>query len=139
MSAAAMDTAIVDLLTWRRDAERRIAQLESQLRGSAGHGLAATAERTDGGGRQAAAFAPTGQTASQAAPWGAGPPAWAPPAASRARPARQYDLDLKPGEIIDIPSALNAGHKKRLLGWLVAIVILGGLGALILSALASNR
>ncbi len=54
-------------------------------------------------------------------------------------PRRQYDLELRPGETIDLPTGLDGGRRKKVLGWLVMLAILGGMAALIVSALASQR
>ena len=51
----------------------------------------------------------------------------------------QYDLEMRPGESVDIPDEFNAGRKKRLMGWILGLALVLGMAALIITALASQR
>jgi hypothetical protein len=51
----------------------------------------------------------------------------------------QFDLQMKPGEYVDLPNALDGGRRKRLVGWLFIALILLGMAALVASSLASQR
>jgi hypothetical protein len=56
------------------------------------------------------------------------------------KPARHmYDMSMRPGESIELPSALDGGRRKKVIGWLVVVIILGGMASLVISALASQR
>lgn len=152
MSQTALENALVELTAWRRDMDRRFAQVEAVV------GQLYAARNAGGQARgeyRASDDVPVNWSAPPPAPGsGAGAafpaagPAWGPspqqapqpaPAKPAALPVRHYDLTIKPGESIDIPSALNAGRKKRVFGWLFAIVVLGALTALAISAMMSNR
>jgi len=76
-----------------------------------------------------------------AAPVAPAPPIEAPPhvVSIRAASRPQYDLDMRPGESIDLPSGLDGSRRKKVLGWMVVLMILGGMATLIISALASQR
>jgi hypothetical protein len=142
-SQATIENALVELTAWRREVDRRLGQIEAvlgRLHAERGAGGQARAERTS-------EDVPVEWSASAPAQGGAYPaagPAWgAAPQRAQAKPAalpvRQYDLTMKPGESIDIPSSLNAGRKKRVFGWLFVILIVGAVGGLMISAVLSNR
>jgi hypothetical protein len=163
-----LHAVVAELVAWRHEAESTIARLEAEVaqlrlaRDPTGpvlpefkeleklqSGWTAPAPSAPSAPEAGAAAAP--RSAPVAVSPAASPPAtaapvigWAPPAAVPvAKPAprafRQYDLEMKPGESIDIPGSMNAGRKKRLLGWLVLVVFAGGLIALVVAALASQR
>jgi hypothetical protein len=85
------------------------------------------------------------QPVPQPAPPVAAPtPAAAPPAVVSIQPRvpevrHQYKLELEPGETFDMPSGLDGGRRKRVLSSLVVMLIVSGMAALIISALASQR
>ena len=59
------------------------------------------------------------------------------PAFREVRP--QYDLTMKPGESIDLPSGLDGGRRKKTMGMIAALLLIAGMAALVISALASQR
>ncbi len=60
--------------------------------------------------------------------------------ASTARlPHVQYDLQMRPGESIDLPGALDGERRKRMVGWLFLALVVVAMAALVISSLASQR
>jgi hypothetical protein len=167
MSGLALESTLADMVAWRRDAERKLAYLESELqqlrRGAAGPSASKIdLERAptgplfpefDPGNEHPAApwsppvVAPTPPVASAASPYVAelatvGAPEAAPafvPLARRVEPRPQYDLEMKPGEYLDLPNELDGSKRKRLLAGFVLFVIVAGMAALIITALVSQR
>jgi hypothetical protein len=190
MPQIAVEAKLADFTAWRRDAERRLARLESEvveLRGALATATASaavngSAHRLDRSRDEtspilpefkalaenpavwssvAAGLAPTVAAATVPAQAVATSPAIstqdaspnviiaedsrpveAPPrvvsVATRA-PRVQFDLQMKPGEYVDLPNALDGGRRKRLVGWLFIALILLGMAALVASSLASQR
>jgi hypothetical protein len=79
--------------------------------------------------------------ASAPAPVAHPPPA--PPAPHQAPAFRevrpQYDLTMKPGESVDLPSGLDGGRRKKRMGMIAAFLLVAGMAVLVISALASQR
>ncbi len=221
MSAIAMEAALAEMTAWRRDAERKIAQLEAevlQLRATqAFHALHAGPPTLDlsavtavnasplpkqpvkeplppwAVGAPAAHVAPVMAPApvaqvrpaspappqvqaytpapAQLAPTPVAPPAaptpiapsvvpyvdaqFAPPTVAPSPPqvysiqprqaapsysqVPQYDLEMKPGDSFDMPTGLDGSRRKRRLVGFVVMVIVTGMAAMIIAALASQR
>ncbi len=169
MAPIAIEAALAELGTWRREAERKIARLEAEVAElqtaprAAAPGVAPGAQRD----REplpwahtplAPAVAPVGVPAVAATPVSLtatdpayGPtdpipivnvreaPTMPPSLAPRSVHAVYYDLDLRPGESVDLPSQLDAGRRKRMLGWLALLLIVGGMIALVAASAVSQR
>jgi hypothetical protein len=166
----AVEAALAEFGAWRRDADRKIAKLESELTELRGIRALHTgpptldlssmtpAASTVAPMKEAfvpwtpaAAAAPAASPAPVAVPAAVVPsappsaPAVAPDVTSVLAPAVRvgspvhYELEFRPGERVDLPDGLDGSRRKRLLGWLVSTFIVGGLAALVIAALASQR
>jgi hypothetical protein len=170
MSRLALESTLADMVAWRRDADRKLAYLESELQLLRRGAAAPVAPTVD------LERAPTGplfpefdpgkeQAVIASPPWSPPLVASAPhvaPAAStyvvesaaiaspeaaprvvsiarRVEPRPQYDLEMKPGEYFDLPNELDGSKRKRLLVGFMMFVILAGMAALVITALASQR
>jgi hypothetical protein len=164
----AIESTIVEMIAWRREAEKRIAYLETEIlhlrRGGTGAGpsLPGPDLHRDQTAPLFPEFDPA--PAAAAAPWAPAPlvsaqpkaaPAPAPevgasivpvrvsasmmPIVRRVEPRPQYDLEMRPGEFLDLPDELDGSKKKKYLVGFLLFLILGGMSALIITALASQR
>jgi hypothetical protein len=166
MSPIAMEAALAELGAWRREAERKIARLEGelvQLRAlGASAPIPAAVPTVPRELARDQSRDPTAPILPEFQPLRDIPPAWATPAATataadsppaatpapaaapasitpRVQPRPQYDLTMKPGESIDLPSGLDGGRRQKTMGWLVVLAIIIVMGGLVISALASQR
>lgn len=163
MSRLALESTMADMIAWRRDAEKKLAYLESELahlRQTAASPAGtkpdlhrdptaplfpefASLQETPAVWGGSASIAP----APSVAPAPVASPAVAPPAAAvaivsiarRAEPRQHFDLEMRPGEFLDMPSELDGGKRKRLLVGFLMFVLLAGMATLIITALASQR
>lgn len=175
-----LESAMADMVAWRRDAEKKLAYLESelaQLRLRAVTAVSAGAPKPDlqrdptaplfpefsalnearaatSGATSGATFGATSGAISGAilgAPASLTPsptaasitPAYTQPSvvsiARRVEARPQYDLEMRPGEHLDIPSELDGGKRKRFLVGFLMLVLVAGMATLVITALASQR
>jgi hypothetical protein len=169
MSRLALESTMADMVAWRRDAEKKLAYLESelvQLRHTAANltapkpdlhrdptaplfpefaSLQETPAAWGGNASIAPAFSavPTPLAAPAAASPAVASPAATSPAvvsiARRAEPRQHFDLEMRPGEFLDMPSELDGSKRKRLLVGFLMFVLLAGMATLVITALASQR
>jgi hypothetical protein len=166
MAPIAIEAALAELGTWRRDAERKIARLEAEvaeLQAAPRAPAVAPSPPKEplppwAHTPLAPAVAPVVIPAAAATPasLAATDPAYGPtdpipivnareaPTMPPSHPPRSvhavhYDLDLRPGETFDLPSQLDAGRRKRMLGWLALLLIVGGMIALVAASAVSQR
>jgi hypothetical protein len=161
MSRLQLESTMADMVAWRREAEKKLAYLESelvQLRRSAASPAAsppvarpdlhrdptaplfpefATLQETRAAWDGAASIAPAAP-----APSVAHAPAAVPAVVSIARrvePRQHFDLEMRPGEFLDMPSELDGSKRKRVLVGFLMFMMLAGMATLVISALASQR
>ena len=202
MSSVAIEAALAELTAWRREAERKIARLESELtqltqaraaapasplgaaspvsppspfgplgavgQASAVSPVSPSPPKVDfahaptaplpqfRGVKESAiaplapAFAPMPQAPEPVSPTMPLLPSAPPPPpqpvpqvlsiAPRVQPAvYHYDLEMKPGEYFDFPSDLDGGRRKRMMLTFLVLMIVSGMAALIITAIASQR
>jgi hypothetical protein len=145
MAPVAVEAMLTDVQARLREADRRISQLEAEVLRIGSLTM-----------RAPAPTAPMLPALTSEVPWPSLTPV--PPAvgavtpivpsvtaAASVAPVRSYvpqtapmELYASPGELDDIPSALNGGRRKRIFGWFVTIVLVLGLGALVVAAIASQ-
>jgi len=59
--------------------------------------------------------------------------------ARRVEPRQQFDLEMRPGELLDMPSELDGSKRKRVLVGFLMFMMLAGMATLVIAALASQR
>lgn len=145
MSPLALEASVADLVAWRHETERKIAQLEAEIMQLRAHGPSPTMDL--GTARDFAHATPSPATPFQpregvheavtpAVPHVDNPRVFSIVARPPSHP--QYDLEMRPGETVVLPDELDGGRKKSFVRWLFVLLILGGLGALIAAAVASQ-
>jgi len=155
----AVEAALADFSAWRREAERKISQLEAEVLR-----LGSLTHRAPEPTRELPAFQPAVVAApavvlpAHELPRPSALPMWSQGATQAAAPTpvpnvavshvpavvsirpREEPLELqaRPGELYDLPSALDGGRRKRLIVTLVVLILVIGMGALIFAAVASQ-
>jgi hypothetical protein len=152
----AVEAALADLMAFRREADRKISQLEAEVLRLG----ALTQQRVGEPTREmvalqpsmlpvwetsrAAAVAPAAVAAAAVEP----APSLGPVYAAAEGPAgiavvsvkahEPMDLHVRPGDLHDLPSALDGSRRKRSVVMFVVFLLVVGMGALIYAALASQ-